>query len=141
MNQPAHGVDGEQDQLAQEVVGEQDHHHAVEGTEEDQNDVKLIPVDDHFAAEVEILRTESKCKQCCCCEHCLVNNHNTKVWRQAMFLTNPFRIDTMLELKTKEDFVTEGTWDHISDIHRVAKKDMGDSLIDMIMNVTMDHHN
>ena len=71
----------------------------------------------------------------------MVNNHNTKVWRQAMFLTNPFRIDTMLEFETEEDFVTEETWDHISDINTVAKKDMGDSLIDMIMKVTMDHHN
>ena len=43
-----------------------------------------------------------------------------------------------LILLTQEDFVTEETWDPISDINTVAKKDMGDSLIDMIMNVTMD---
>ena len=43
-----------------------------------------------------------------------------------------------LILLTQEDFVTEETWDPISDINTVAKKDMGDSLIDMITNVTMD---
>ena len=46
-----------------------------------------------------------------------------------------------LILLTQEDFVSEETWDPISDINTVAKKDMGDSLIDMIMKVTMDHHN
>ena len=111
---------------------------AVEGTEEDQIDVQLIPVDDHIADEVEILRNETKCKQCCCREHCLVTNHKTKVWKQAMVFTNPFRMDTVLDFENEENFVTEETRDHTSDIS--TNRDMGDSLTEMIMNVNMGHH-
>ena len=70
--------------------------HAVEVAEQEvasdciHGDIELV------SRRTTVSEKKICCKKCCCLPHCLVQNHNTHVWKKASIFTNPFTISTMM---------------------------------------------